>query len=58
MREMALKLCNNQDSSVSTVTKLRARTNGGFDSRQRDYFLFAIASRPALGTTQPPNQWV
>jgi len=22
------------------------------------YFLFAIASRPALGPTQPSNQWV
>jgi hypothetical protein len=22
------------------------------------YFLFATASRPALGPTQPPNQWV
>jgi hypothetical protein len=31
----------------------------GFDSRQElGIFLFATASRPALGPTQPPIQWV
>jgi len=31
----------------------------GFDSRQRQgNFLFATASRSALGLTQPPIQWV
>jgi hypothetical protein len=31
----------------------------GFDSRQgKDIFLFSITSRPALGLTQPPIQWV
>jgi hypothetical protein len=31
----------------------------GFESRQGlGIFLFTTASRPALGTTQPPIQWV
>jgi hypothetical protein len=30
----------------------------GFDSRQCKIFLFSTASRPALGPTQPPVQWV
>jgi hypothetical protein len=31
----------------------------GFDSRQRqEIFLFPTASRPTLGPTQPPVQWV
>jgi hypothetical protein len=31
----------------------------GVDSRQRlGIFLFTTASRPALGPTQPPLQWV
>jgi hypothetical protein len=29
-----------------------------FDSRHGKIFLFSTASRPALGTTQPPIQWV
>jgi hypothetical protein len=29
-----------------------------FDSRQDKIFLFSTASRPALGPTQPPVQWV
>jgi hypothetical protein len=47
-------------SSVSTETKLRAGQQG-FNSRQEqwwDFFLFANSSRPALGPTQPPNEWV
>jgi len=33
--------------------------DGGFDSRQRmGVFLFTTASRPALGPTQHPVQWV
>jgi hypothetical protein len=31
----------------------------GFDSRQEQgFFLFATASRPALGPTESPIQWV
>jgi hypothetical protein len=31
----------------------------GTDSREeQEFFLFSIASRPALGPTQPPIQWV
>jgi hypothetical protein len=31
----------------------------GFDSRQRqDIFLYSTASRPSLGPTQPPIEWV
>jgi hypothetical protein len=30
-----------------------------FDSRQgQEIYLFSTASRPALGPTQPPKQWV
>jgi hypothetical protein len=42
------------------VTWQRAGRSG-FNSRQgqeRDFFLFATASRPALGPTRPPTQWV
>jgi hypothetical protein len=40
------------------VTKLRAGRSG-IDSRQGQvYFLFATVSRPALGHTQSPIQWV
>jgi hypothetical protein len=41
-------------SSVSTVTELRAGRSG-LDSRQeQEFFVFATASRPALGPTQSP----
>jgi hypothetical protein len=31
----------------------------GFDSRQgQEIILYSTASRPALGTTQPPVEWV
>jgi hypothetical protein len=40
------------------MTGLRAGRSG-FDSRQgMGIFLFTTASRPALGPTQPPIQWV
>jgi hypothetical protein len=45
-------------SSVNTVTNLRAG-RPGFDSRhKRGPFLFATASRPVLGPTQPLIQCV
>jgi len=31
---------------------------GSIPGRDKDFFLFATASRPALGPTQPPIQWV
>jgi hypothetical protein len=43
-----------RDSSASIVTRLRIG-RPGFDSRQRGaFFLFANASRPALGFTRSP----
>jgi hypothetical protein len=51
-------LCRSRDSSVGIATSLRAGRSG-FDSRQGlGIFLFATASRPAVGSTQPPMQWV
>jgi hypothetical protein len=49
-----------RDSSVGIATRLRAgRSVLGFDSRRGlGIFLFTTASRPALGPTQPPVQWV
>jgi hypothetical protein len=45
-------------SSASIVTRLRAG-QWGFDSWQgQRSFLFATASRPILGPTQPPMQWI
>jgi hypothetical protein len=47
-----------QGSSVSIVTRLWTG-RPGFDCRQAGIlFLFTTASRPALGPTQPPIQWV
>jgi hypothetical protein len=38
--------------------RLRAR-RPGFDSRQRqELFLYSTESKPALGPTEPPIQWV
>jgi hypothetical protein len=43
-----------QNSSVGVVTELFA----GFYSRKgQEVFIFSTAPRPALGTTQPPNQY-
>jgi hypothetical protein len=52
-----MKIRNN---SVSIETKLWVE-QPVFDSQQGqywDFFFFAMASRPALGTTQPPVRWV
>jgi hypothetical protein len=58
MRNMWSMGTKSRDSSVSVVTRLRAG-RAGFDSRQRQGFiLFATAFRPALGSAQPPIQWV
>jgi len=47
-----------RSSSVSIVNRLRAG-RPGFDSRQKQKFhLFSTSSRPTLGPTQPPTQWV
>jgi hypothetical protein len=53
-------MMSSRGSSVSIVTRLRAG-RAGFDSWQgqlRDVFNFAIASRPDLGPTQRPNEWI
>jgi len=50
---------DSRGSSVNIKTRLRAGRLG-FNSRQgqwRNFFL-VTASRPALGPTQPPVQWV
>jgi hypothetical protein len=53
-----IKYARSRGSSVGIATTLRAGRSG-FDSRQRLWiFLFASVSRPALGPTQPPIQWV
>jgi hypothetical protein len=47
-----------RDSSVGIATGY-GMDDGGFESRQGlGIFLFATASRPALGPTQPPIQSV
>jgi hypothetical protein len=47
-----------RDSSVGTATRLRAGRSG-FDSRRRmGFLLFDTVSRPPLGLTHPPIQWV
>jgi hypothetical protein len=46
-----------QDSSVGIATGQAGQL--GFDSQQgQEIFLFSVMSGPALGTTQPPIQWV
>jgi hypothetical protein len=46
-----------QDSSVGIVTGYGLDGQDLIPSRGT-FFLFSIASRPALGLTQPPIQWV
>jgi len=55
----AHKLYGNQGCSASVETRLRAG-RPWFNSRQWAMigFLFATASRPALGHTQCPIQWI
>jgi len=43
---------------VTIITRLQVGRSG-FDSRQRQgFFLFATASKPALGPAKHPNSWV
>jgi hypothetical protein len=55
-----LQLSKNKASLVSIMTRLRD-ARPGFDSwhgQERVSFFFTTASRPVLGPTQPPIQWV
>jgi hypothetical protein len=49
--------CLNGVGVAQYIDGLRAGLPG-FDSRQCKIFLFTTASRPKLGPTQPPIQWV
>jgi hypothetical protein len=46
------------DSSVGVVTRLWPGQSGFNSQQDLGSFLFATPSRPALGLTQPPIQWV
>jgi len=57
---IATEIHGSHCSSVTTVTELRAERTR-FESRQEQnwhFILFATASRPNLGPTQPHIQWV
>jgi hypothetical protein len=45
-------------SSVSTVSDCGLDGLGSIPDRDRGFFPLTSASRPALGPTQPPIQWV
>jgi hypothetical protein len=45
-------------SSVSIVTDYGLDDRGSIPDRGRGFFFLVSASRPALGSTQPPIQWV
>jgi hypothetical protein len=45
------------DSSVGTATSFKLDGRVSIPGRGK-IFLFSIASRPALGPTQPPEQWI
>jgi hypothetical protein len=47
-----------RDSSVGIVTDYGLDDRGSIHSRDRRFFFLVSASRPALGSTQPPVQWV
>jgi hypothetical protein len=49
---------NSRGSSASIVTRLRAGLPDSIPGRGRDSFLIVTASKPALGPTKPPIQWV
>jgi hypothetical protein len=51
-------LSRSRDNSVG-IAKVYGLDERGFDSRQeQEIILYSIASRSALGPTQPPIQWV
>jgi hypothetical protein len=45
-------------SSVSIVSDYGLDDRDSIPDRGRGFFFFVSASRPALGPTQPPIQWV
>jgi hypothetical protein len=50
---------NSWDSSVNIRTRVQDGRLGFNSSRNNDgIFFFATTSRPALGTTQPPKEWL
>jgi hypothetical protein len=53
-------LCETRDSVVGIVTGYGLDDRGGRNSSpdRVKNFLFSTSSRPALGSTQPPIQWV
>jgi hypothetical protein len=57
---MHYRICRSWDSAVGIVTGYAlddARGQGSNPSRVKN-FLFFTSSRSALGSTQPPIQWV
>jgi hypothetical protein len=52
-----ISIFGSRDSSVGIVTGYGLDGWGSFPGRGK-IFLFYIASRPALGPTQPPIQWI
>jgi hypothetical protein len=46
------------DSSVGIVTSCGLGGQGSIPCKGKRIYLFSIASRPGLGPTQPPIQWV
>jgi hypothetical protein len=53
-----LSVCKLVLAPISLVRGVGIAGRPGFDFRQCKIFLFSTASRPALGSTQPPIQWV
>jgi len=47
-----------QDRSVNTALGYGLDDRGSIPGRGWDFFLFAAASRPVLGLTQPPNKCI
>jgi hypothetical protein len=58
MKSNASLIPDAKRSSGSSVSSDWLQTGPGFDPRQRQRISLASVSRPALGPTQPPIQWV